>query len=111
MTHPLALAIFFGLFVGKPAGIWLSSFLAAKTGIATPPSNLSWTQCFGAAWLCGIGFTMSLFVAELAFDNVSLLSISKIAILGASLASGICGSVLLARSVGNATTRETPDEV
>ncbi|HEY1897555.1 MAG TPA: Na+/H+ antiporter NhaA [Terracidiphilus sp.] len=109
ITHPLSLAIFFGLFVGKPVGIWLSSFLAAKTGIATPPANLSWTQCFGAASLCGIGFTMSLFVAELAFDDVSLLSISKVAILGASLAAGIGGSVLLVLSTGSATAQETQD--
>jgi NhaA family Na+:H+ antiporter len=95
-TRPLSLAIFTGLFVGKPVGIWLGSFLATKTGIATPPAKLSWTQCFGAAWLCGIGFTMSLFVAGLAFDD-TLLSVSKIAILGASVASGIAGSLILAR--------------
>jgi NhaA family Na+:H+ antiporter len=53
---------------------------------------------FGAAWLCGIGFTMSLFVAGLAFEDDALLSISKIAILGASVAAGIGGWIVLVRS-------------
>jgi NhaA family Na+:H+ antiporter len=63
-----------------------------------PPANVTWRQIFGAAWLCGIGFTMSLFVAGLAFDDDSLLSIAKMAILGASLLSGICGYLTLAKS-------------
>jgi NhaA family Na+:H+ antiporter len=98
LRHPVNLGILFGLFAGKPLGIWLSSFLAAKTGFVTLPANLSWNQLFGAAWLCGIGFTMSLFVAGLAFEDDALLSISKIAILGASVAAGIGGWIVLVRS-------------
>jgi NhaA family Na+:H+ antiporter len=98
LRHPVNLGILFGLFAGKPIGIWLSAFLAAKTGFVTLPANLSWNQMFGAAWLCGIGFTMSLFVAGLAFEDDALLSISKIAILGASVAAGIGGCIVLARS-------------
>jgi len=96
--HPVSYGILLGLFVGKPAGIWLASILAAKTGIALPPANVSWRQLVGAAWLCGIGFTMSLFVAGLAFDDDSLLSVSKLAILAASVLSGIFGSITLAKS-------------
>jgi len=98
LKHPVSFGILLGLFAGKPAGIWLVSWLAVKTRIALPPANVTWRQIFGAAWLCGIGFTMSLFVAGLAFDDDSLLSIAKMAILGASLLSGICGYLTLAKS-------------
>jgi Na+:H+ antiporter, NhaA family len=100
LKHPVSFGILFGLFAGKPLGIWLSCFLAAKTGLVTPPANVSWNQMFGAAWLCGIGFTMSLFVAGLAFEDDALLSISKIAILAASVAAGAGGCIVLARSGG-----------
>jgi NhaA family Na+:H+ antiporter len=96
IRHPLSFAIVLGLFVGKPAGIWLFSYVAAKTGIAVRPADVTWRQIFGAAWLCGIGFTMSLFVAGLAFNDHSLLSVAKITILAASVLSGICGSIALA---------------
>ena len=96
--HPLSYGILFGLFAGKPAGIFLFSWVAARTGLATVPDGVSWPQILGAAWLCGIGFTMSLFIAGLAFEDETLLSVSKIAILAASLVSGIAGCLVLARS-------------
>ena len=108
LKHPVSFGILFGLFAGKPIGIWLSSFLAAKTGFVTPPANVSWNQMFGAAWLCGIGFTMSLFVAGLAFDDDALLSISKIAILGASVAAAVGGCIVLVRS--GSKTAAAPEE-
>lgn len=98
LQHPVSYGILLGLFAGKPVGIWMASFVTAKTGVALPPEKVTWRQMLGAAWLCGIGFTMSLFVAGLAFDDASLLSISKIAILGASVLSGIGGSIILAGS-------------
>lgn len=94
-THPVALGVALGLFVGKPVGIWLFAWLAAKTGLATPPAELSWGSILGAAWLGGIGFTMSLFIAGLAFGEGTLLDLSKIGTLAASLAAGIGGSVIL----------------
>src|SRR5215469_16566021 len=69
LKHPVALGILLGLFAGKPTGIWLVSWLAVKTRIALPPASVTPRQIFGAAWLCGIGFTMSLFVAGLAFED------------------------------------------
>lgn len=108
LKHPVSFGILFGLFAGKPIGIWLSSFLAAKTGLVTPPANVSWNQMFGAAWLCGIGFTMSLFVAGLAFDDDALLSVSKIAILGASVAAAVGGCIVLVRS--GSETVAAPEE-
>jgi Na+:H+ antiporter, NhaA family len=98
MKHPVSFGVLFGLFVGKPVGILLFSFIAAKTGLGAVPEGVSWRQIFGAAWLCGIGFTMSLFIAGLAFDDEGLLSVSKIAVLAASLVSGICGCLVLAWS-------------
>jgi Na+:H+ antiporter, NhaA family len=97
VKHPVALGVALGLFVGKPVGIWLSSQLATKSGLATPPPELSSGTIFGAAWLCGIGFTMSLFIATLAFGEGASLNMAKIGILAASLLSGVCGSVFLIR--------------
>lgn len=97
ISHPVTFGVVAGLVVGKPAGILLFSLLAVKFGLALPLANVSWRQVFGAGCLCGIGFTMSLFVAGLAFDNGQVLEISKIAILAASVISAILGCVILAR--------------
>lgn len=100
LRNPVSLGVAVGLFVGKPLGIWVSARLAAKTGVAAAPPELSWRALFGAAWLCGIGFTMALFIANLAFGEGALLDMSKIGILAASLASGVCASVFLVRRSG-----------
>lgn len=97
LRNPVSIGVVLGLFLGKPMGIWLFARLSAKSGLATAPVNLSWRALFGAAWLCGIGFTMSLFIATLGFGEGVLLDMSKIGILTASLASGICASVFLIR--------------
>ncbi len=96
VSHPLAWGVVAGLFLGKPLGITLFAWLAVKTRIAVRPA-IAWRQIFGAAWLCGIGFTMSLFVATLAFEGGAELEVSKVAILAASVAAGICGSLVLVR--------------
>jgi NhaA family Na+:H+ antiporter len=95
--HPVSIGIVLGLFLGKPLGIWLFARMSAKFGIATVPPELSWGALLGAAWLCGLGFTMSLFIATLAFGEGNLLGMSKIGILAASLASGVCASLFLIR--------------
>jgi Na+:H+ antiporter, NhaA family len=97
LTHPVTLGVAVGLFVGKPLGITTIAWLAAKLKIASPPSGVAWSQIFGAAWLCGIGFTMSLFVAGLAFEEPAFLDMSKIAILGASVLAGTAGAIVLTR--------------
>jgi len=107
-THPIFLGVALGLFVGKPLGIGLSAWLSAKIGLATPPAELSWGKIFGAAWLCGIGFTMSLFIATLAFGEGALLDMAKIGILAASLAAGIGGSMLLLRRTGPVLSNSSP---
>jgi NhaA family Na+:H+ antiporter len=91
ISMPVALGIILGLFVGKPLGIFLSAMLAIKTGIAEPPSNTSPLEIFGASILCGIGFTMSLFIGGLAFDTPEITDVYKSAIVVGSLLSGTVG--------------------
>jgi NhaA family Na+:H+ antiporter len=98
--NPVSLGIVLGLFAGKPLGIWLFARMSVKSGVAAAPAELSWKAIFGAAWLCGIGFTMSLFIATLAFGDGALLNMSKIGILAASLASGASASIYLLRQTG-----------
>ena len=97
MTHPVTLGVLFGLLFGKPLGITLFARLAAKTGLGSRPASVTWGEIFGASWLCGIGFTMSLFIASLALGDGDLLDMSKIGTLGASIAAGGIGSALLLR--------------
>ena len=93
--HPVSLGVALGLFIGKPVGVWLFARLSVVTQLATPPAEISWGKIFGASWLCGIGFTMSLFIANLAFGEGALLDMSKIGTLAASVGAGICGSIFL----------------
>jgi NhaA family Na+:H+ antiporter len=95
--HPVSLGVALGLFIGKPVGVWLFARLSVVTQLATPPAEISWGKIFGASWLCGIGFTMSLFIANLAFGEGALLDMSKIGTLAASVGAGICGSIFLLR--------------
>src|SRR5262249_509766 len=69
MTSPVALAVAFGLFVGKPTGVMLFSFVAVKIGLAKLPQGVNWWVLLGGGFLAGIGFTMSLFVTGLAFEK------------------------------------------
>jgi NhaA family Na+:H+ antiporter len=94
-ASPISLGILLGLFVGKPLGITLFAWLATKAGLAERPDDMSWTLIQGAGWLGGIGFTMSLFIAALAFDEAALLTQGKLGIFAASLAAGTVGWLLL----------------
>jgi NhaA family Na+:H+ antiporter len=96
--EPITLGVSLGLLFGKPLGIGLASLLAVKTGVAALPSGVGWHQIHGAAWLGGIGFTMSLFVAGLAFPGGELLAMAKMGILAGSLMAGASGFALLMRA-------------
>jgi NhaA family Na+:H+ antiporter len=96
LTEPLALGIVAGLVAGKQIGLTLFSWLAVRAGWATLPQGITWHHIYGAAWLAGIGFTMSIFIATLAFDGASL-DEAKTAILAASLLAGVGGSLYLSR--------------
>ena len=99
MTTPLALGIILGLVVGKPVGITILSWLAVKSGRGRLPKGVNWMQIAGAGCLAGIGFTMSLFISDLAFNDPTLITAAKIGILFASLTSGVVGFILLSRAL------------
>ncbi len=93
-TSAVALGIVAGLVLGKPIGLVGASWLTVRLGITTLPQHVRWRHIVGAGFLSGIGFTMSLFIASLAFEG-ELLETAKLGILGASLLAGIIGSFLL----------------
>lgn len=95
VEHPISWGVFLGLFFGKSVGIGLFAWLACKLHITSLPENTKWKHLIGVAFLGGIGFTMSLFITDLAFDHSRLIDISKKAILFASLISGITGFIIL----------------
>ncbi len=98
LLSPVSLGIIAGLFIGKQFGIFAFSFIAVKLKMASLPEGVNWKNLYGAGILAGIGFTMSLFIAGLAFNNPELLDLSKIGILTGSLLSGIFGFVFLKTS-------------
>jgi len=83
-------AVVAGLVIGKPVGVFAASFLAVRLGVAALPSKLTWPMLAAGGLLTGIGFTMSLFIAELAFHPALLPSI-KAGVLSASVVAGVCG--------------------
>jgi NhaA family Na+:H+ antiporter len=95
--HPVPLGIVTGLLLGKQIGILALCRLGIRAGIASPPEGVGWRQLHGAALLCGIGFTMSLFIASLAFEQGSsaYLGLERLGILLGSLISGLLGYLLL----------------
>ncbi|HEY5369028.1 MAG TPA: Na+/H+ antiporter NhaA [Hanamia sp.] len=99
-THG-SLGILAGLIIGKPLGVLLFSFIAVSIGVATLPSDLKWKHVLGVGSLAGIGFTMSIFITLLAYQDVALITETKIAVLLASLTSGILGFVWLRYTLKN----------
>jgi NhaA family Na+:H+ antiporter len=98
LLDPVGLGVLVGLALGKPAGITLCAWLAVRSRLAALPHGVGWWQVHGAAWLGGIGFTMSLFVAGLAFGDAALLDATKRAVLTASVAAGMVGWLVLRRA-------------
>ncbi len=90
-----ALGIIGGLFIGKPVGIFLFTLLAVKIGLSSLPDDVNWKQILGAGLLAGIGFTMSIFIALLAFSDSLVIDTSKVAILCGSVLSGAAGVAAL----------------
>jgi len=94
-SNTVILGIVFGLVFGKPLGVILFSYLSVKTGIASLPQEVRWSHIFGGAMLGGIGFTMSLFLADLSFSDPQTLNYSRIAILVGSVLSALVGMSFL----------------
>lgn len=97
-TDPVTAGVALGLLVGKPVGILLFSWLTVRLGMGDLPDGVSWAQVLGVAPLCGIGFTMSLFIGTLAFTRPEDLEHAKVGILLGSLFSALLGAFLLRRS-------------
>ena len=94
-SSPVVLGVFCGLVLGKPIGIMLFSFATVKTKVASLPANVNWMHMLGASILGGVGFTMAIFVANLAYGSDMLITEAKLAILMASLVAGVAGFTLL----------------
>lgn len=94
---PVGLAVALGLVLGKPIGIMLASWLIVASGKGQLPTNVTWPQILGASGLAGVGFTMSIFIGELAFVDESIVNEAKLGILFGSLISGIFGYLVLHR--------------
>lgn len=90
-----SLGIIVGLVIGKPLGIWLFSYIGVGLGLCALPTDLKWKNIIGAGFLGGIGFTMSIFIALLAFDNADIINNSKISIIIASIIAGAIGFIFL----------------
>jgi NhaA family Na+:H+ antiporter len=109
-TSPLSLGIMLGLFVGKQLGILLATWLAVKTGLGAMPKDTTWGQIYGGAILCGIGFTMSLFIAHLTFHASPFFDTVKLSVFVGSVASCIAGmTVLFYASKGEAVLTGNED--
>mgnify|MGYP000515673036 CR=1 FL=1 len=98
LTHPVSLGIVAGLVIGKQLGIFAFAWLAVKLGVASLPAGVTWRQIHAVSILGGVGFTMSLFVAGLAFSEPHLLETARLGILLASLLAAVIGAVALERA-------------
>ena len=97
LESPVTLAIFVGFTIGKPAGILAFAWLAVRSGLARRPLDVSWGMLAGGGFLGGIGFTMALFIADLAFPHV-MINTAKLGVLTASVVSAVAGMAVLAWS-------------
>ena len=95
LLHPISLGIIAGLVIGKFLGITIFSRLMVKLKIAVLPDGVTWNQIYGVAFLAGIGFTMSMFISDLAFKDDEFKQIAKVGIIAASLISAIIGMIWL----------------
>lgn len=105
MGSPIAWGVFAGLVIGKPIGIFAMSWIAVKTNLAALPKGVGWRHIAGVGMLGGVGFTMALFIAELALTTPEKLVVAKMGIMAASLVAGVIGFLLLKKA---GRVRRTP---
>ena len=111
LAEPLPLAILAGLFVGKQLGVFGAIWVGLRTGFAAQPDGTSWRHLYGAALLCGIGFTMSLFIGALAFPgDAALIDAAKLGTIAGSLIAAIAGYLILRTAPPVVCSDEDVDE-
>jgi NhaA family Na+:H+ antiporter len=115
ITSAVSIGVALGLLIGKPVGIFTATWLAVRLGISKLPRGTSWSELAGAGMLGGVGFTVALFVNELAFDSESLVEQGKIGILAGSLFAAVLGTVALLLVAkpgpnGNGDASDYPEE-
>lgn len=111
LNNHVTLGVVLGLVLGKQIGVTAASWLAVRSGLTDLPDGVTWRQIYGAGWLAGIGFTMSLFVADLAFgdrEGGELLTAAKLGIIIASVVAGLAGWAILSR--GSPVKHESPKD-
>ena len=104
LTDRVSLGVILGLVLGKQIGVLLFSWLAVKSGRVPLPAGVNWAQMWGVSCLAGVGFTMSIFIGELAFKDPAMVDEAKVGILVASLIAGILGYVVLAMALPKKTS-------
>ena len=109
ILHPVPVGIALGLFLGKQIGIFSFAWLLVKSGVAQLPERTSWLQLYGASVICGIGFTMSLFISSLAFSDhgASLQMVDRLGILAGSMLSAVLGYLILRNAPATSTNRHS----
>ena len=110
LVEPVTLGVAMGLFLGKQAGVFTAAWLAIRLRIACLPVAASWSQLYGVSLLCGIGFTMSLFIGLLAFPDPGLQDEVKVGVLAGSLASALSGAFVLSLAKRRETTLPAADQ-
>lgn len=101
LVQPVTLGVAAGLFLGKQIGIFGITWAAVRLGWAQLPPDISWRALYGVSLLCGIGFTISLFIGALAFGDPGLQDAAKLGVLAGSLLSGLAGMLVLGRALRN----------
>ena len=110
LTHPNSIGVILGLVLGKPIGIFLFSLLGVSLGMCALPNDLKWKNIIGVGFLGGIGFTMSIFITLLAFDDAAIINDSKFAILIASLIAGTIGYIALSMTLKKKKKKKYDDD-
>jgi Na+:H+ antiporter, NhaA family len=110
LLHPVPLGIAAGLLIGKQVGVFGFAWLAIKLGLGKLPEGAGWIPLYGIAALCGIGFTMSLFISSLAAEQIGtgMMIDDRLGILGGSLLSAVIGYLVLAYSLGRTSSSNAP---
>lgn len=95
LLTPVGIGVMLGLIIGKQLGITTATYAAVKLGVASLPQGVTWKHIYGVSWLAGVGFTMALFISNLAFRDSALLASAKSGVLAASVIAGVVGYVFL----------------